>query len=196
MELGEQMQYMINNGIFISMNTIAYIIISVSVLISVYTDTKTYKILNKVVLPTLLIGIIATTYFGGWYAGVQCLLKVVIVTLILSPLFLLRFLGAGDIKLLSAIAAFWPYKEMLYIILYSFILGGIIGAVLLITRKNGLERFGKLFEYLKTCLYTTNIREYPIDKTDKKSIFRFSYAIAVGFCVFTLENMGYFHLFR
>ena len=174
---------------------IPYIEIFILLLLSVYWDTKNYKIPNKLVLSGILLGLVTTVFIQGWMAGVFSMIRILVFMTALMPLFLLKFLGAGDIKLLASVGAFFGYKEVLFIVLYSFIAGGFIGSFVLLARKNGIERFRKLMGYLKTIFYTMSVPSYPLDKSDKASFFRFSYAILAGFLLYFIEKIGWIKLF-
>ncbi len=78
------------------------------------------------------VGIFVSTYTKGIGEGIKdSVIGVIIPVAVLFILFLLRFLGAGDIKLLSAVGAFTGIG-ILKIILYAFISGGVISIIYII----------------------------------------------------------------
>lgn len=80
----------------------------------------------------ILTGLSASIYVKGVMEGIKCsVIGVIVPVVILFILFLLRFLGAGDIKLFSAVGAFTGIS-ILKIILYAFISGGVISIIYII----------------------------------------------------------------
>lgn len=150
-------------------------------MLALISDAKTYKIKNTILYPFVLIGL-ATGFLSEGIDGViRSLLAAVLPVLALIILYFLRMLGAGDIKLFSAIGAIMGIKFVLYAMAYSFLSGGVIALVIMGLRKNGLERLKHLLNYIKTCFITFSIHPYTDfeNKTDGAK-FPFSYAVACG----------------
>ena len=93
---------------------------------AVYTDVKTGKIENGNVLIGFMIGIILSCIEHGG-SGLAESLKMAFVTLVaLIFLFIIKGLGAGDIKLFCVLAAFYP-RQIVSVIITAFFMGGAIG---------------------------------------------------------------------
>jgi prepilin peptidase CpaA len=149
--------------------------------LSLVSDTRTYKIKNIITIPFALLGLVANCVLLG-PAGIKLsVLGWLVPVGALFILFALRMLGAGDIKLFGAIGAMMGCKFALYSIVYSFLFGGLIGIVLLVSRRNTRERLRYLCTYLKSCFLSFKLLEYS-DFGDKaaKDRFRFSYAAVPG----------------
>ena len=103
----------------------------------------------------LLVFLLPTLAFETWSFGFPWLLKAlvggVLVSAILFPFFLIRALGAGDIKLYATIAMLMGLQMTGWIFVYSLYAGGAIGAFILIT--SWLKR-GSWFRC--TVVYATN----------------------------------------
>jgi len=67
------------------------------------------------------------------------LLGIIVPFLLLIVLYALRMLGAGDVKLFSAIGAVLGVRAALWIMAYSFLAGGVIALIILIINRNGKE---------------------------------------------------------
>lgn len=90
-------------------------------------------------------------------------------------------LGAGDIKLFSAIGSIMGVTFVLNTLIYSFLMGGVISLTLMLTRKNLKPRLLFLFAHIKGCILTQSIQPYPpFSEQSDMSKFKFSYAIACG----------------
>lgn len=149
--------------------------------LALISDIKTYKIKNYILLPFIIAGFITNIYIDGISGLVFSFKGMAVPSILLITLFALRMLGAGDIKLFSTIGAIMGLDFVLYTMAYSFLAGGAMALFLIIFRKNGIERFKYLFEYLKSCIITLSILPYTDfkDKSDGGK-FRFAFAIAFG----------------
>lgn len=116
-------------------NSILFLII----IISVYTDLKSRRILNIVTLPAIIIGILLNTITGGidglLFSGKGFLLGLGI---FIIP-FLRGGMGAGDVKLMAAIGALKGASFVFHAFIYTAIIGGVISLILLI-RKMGVKQ--------------------------------------------------------
>ena len=89
-------------------------------------DIRTWKIPNWLILLGLETGIFITVWQNGVRTGsIRVLAGIWIPIGILYVMFLAGWLGAGDIKLFSAVGAFCGLM-ILKILLYAFIAGGIL----------------------------------------------------------------------
>jgi prepilin peptidase CpaA len=159
---------------------IQYIAALLLLLLAVYSDIKTRKIKNIIVLPFCILGIVINFILGGKDALYYSLLGVAIPIVTLFVLFILKMLGAGDIKLLAAIGAVLGSKAIIYVMIFSFLAGGIMAVFVMALRRNALERAKHLFDYIKSCVLSVKIEKYHSLVNDKSGVFRFSYAIAAG----------------
>jgi len=99
---------------------------------AIYTDVKSKRIENRWLL--LFLGFAwLIAYIQSDLSGLlESLAKTIIVLVALFVLFVIRGLGAGDIKLCCVLGAFYP-KEILNIIILAFIVAAVmsIGKMLL-----------------------------------------------------------------
>lgn len=83
------------------------------------TDVRMHKIKNVAVLVGIAGGLLLHV------GNIVSVLAGMVFPLLLFPLFLIRIVGAGDIKLLCAVGAILGYPMIVEIILYSFVFCGI-----------------------------------------------------------------------
>ncbi len=164
-----------------------YIICSVFLLVINYTDFKSYRIKNAAVLPMLVIGLVLGLVGQSFPAHLYGML----LPLILFPLYALKMLGAGDIKAFCAIGAVMGVSFVIRTMLFSFLCGGVLAAVFMLCNRIFAERFRCLWEYVKQCFSLGKFLPYAYGKSEK-SVFRFSYAISLGFVAACLNQQ--FHL--
>lgn len=159
------------------------------VIIALISDIKTYRIKNAIIV-FFLIGGLLTSYISYGLQGLQAsALAALLPVPLLFLFFALRMLGAGDIKLFSAIGAIGGVKLVLYSMAYSFIAGGAIALIVMLVNRNFRERWRYLADYIKSCILTRLIQPYS-DFGNKKdgSKFRFSYAVACGVIITVIVN--------
>ena len=151
---------------------------------AVIQDIKEYKIKNKLVLAMLLSGLVLRTVFGG-VSGLLGGLGGMLIPLALFPLFVLRMIGAGDIKALCAIGAVLGVRDSIWFTVISIIAGGVTAVFFVILRKNASERLNRLITYLKVSLMSRSLPEYS-NHFEESAVFRFSYGIAGGYLVYVI----------
>lgn len=129
----------------------------------------------------MILGILTNFVLFGISGGFNSIFATLLPVILLFVLYALRMLGAGDIKLFSAIGAVMGLEFVLYTLAFSFISGGIIAILLMAIRKNGRTRLLYLGHYLKKCFLTFSLLPYSDfqDKSDG-SKFRFAYAVTCG----------------
>lgn len=108
-----------------------------ALLAAVYTDLRARRIPNALTLPLCLVGLAlngvllgldgVASSIQGWLLGLALLL----------PLFLLRGMGAGDVKLMAALGALKGPEFVYFTCLWAAVFGGVVALA-------GLTRSGKL----------------------------------------------------
>ena len=91
---------------------------------------------------------------GTWICGL------LVPILILGILFIFRMLGAGDIKLLSVIGSMIGPTKILNCISYSFLIGAVISAALMISSGIVCQRILYLLHYISVYFKTGKREPY------------------------------------
>lgn len=127
---------------------------------AVVMDFQRTKVDNGWLLFCLMISLIVqlmekgTSGFITWSCG-ACL-----PVLILGWLFLFRMLGAGDIKLFCVMGSVLGAGNILRCIAYSFLIGAVISAALMISNGILCQRIQYLFRYVSDFLKTGKRKPY------------------------------------
>lgn len=151
------------------------------------SDIKSYKIKNRVIVTFIITGILTNLILYGYEGFKNSILGIIIPIILLFVMYALRMLGAGDIKLFSALGAVFGVKYIIEIMAYSFIAGGIIAFVLIIVRKNAKERILHLFNYLKSLILTLRFLPYTeFGNKEDRGKFPFAYAVFWGTSIFII----------
>ena len=102
---------------------------------AVFTDLFKDKIYNAWVIPGLLTGV-STSLLQGTDRLIESLTAVGAAFLILLPVYFLRGIAAGDVKLFMSAASFLSMQDTLSCILISFLVAGVISFAILILKRN------------------------------------------------------------
>ena len=101
---------------------------------AVFTDLYKDKIYNVWVIPGLLTGLIFALS-QGTDRFLNALVAVGATFLVLIPVYLVRGIAAGDVKLLLSTASFLSFQELYSCILFSFLIAGAISLVIIIFKR-------------------------------------------------------------
>ena len=151
--------------------------------IAVATDITSGRISNRLIC----LGISTGFFFRIWESGPKGLflsvIQIIIPVIVLFLLFLMRALGAGDIKLFSMIGSIWSWKVLFCCIIFSFFTGAVLSLIKLLYQKNLFIRLHYFCHYVQKCIATRSITYYERHSDGKQNIICFSVAILVGFCI-------------
>ena len=117
---------------------------------AVQMDIQTSRISNRLILAGLMIGYIRNLSGYGWKGSIYFLIQISLPVLVFYLLFLMRVLGAGDIKLFSVISCCIGIENSIKIIFFSFIIAAVLSYIVLIRNKNLYSRLNYFFCYIRS----------------------------------------------
>src|ERR1700693_231262 len=97
-------------------------------------DIRFRRIPNWLVLTGLVLGLGLNTFLFRWSGARASLLGIGLAFLIYFPLYLMRGMGAGDVKLMAAIGAIVGAANWFGIFVVSALLGGLVALIVLLVR--------------------------------------------------------------
>jgi prepilin peptidase CpaA len=133
-------QALMVNDWHMTSETLAYVTLgglAIALIYSIYTDIRYRLIFNKI---TAAIALAAPVF---WYAtdglspgdiGIH-LLTAALVFILFAIAFRFGAMGGGDVKLFAALALWWPWFDVVRMILYASILGAIVTIIFVIIHK-------------------------------------------------------------
>ncbi len=98
------------------------------------TDIRWRKIPNALAVTAFLSGFVVNTALGGTDGFLRAAAGAGLALLVYFPLFVLRGMGAGDVKLMAAIGALAGPRPWFWIFVVSAVLGAAAGLVLALSR--------------------------------------------------------------
>lgn len=161
---------------------------------AVVTDLSTTRIPNAFILSGLIIGVFYRVLCLGERNYPVILLGIIIPVLLFFPLFLIRAMGAGDIKLLAVTGAFFTIGENLKCIVLAIMIGGIFALIKVLFYRNLMERLKYMFTYFRNVLqfaYAGSFHEFVyIDREDSKSVKREGIKFSLPILIAVIIVMG------
>lgn len=162
-------------------------------------DIRSHRISNKLVLIGMVLGIglngLLPAGLGfnsavpgglGWLAALQGL---GLGLAVLMPLYLLRAMGAGDVKLMGMVGAFLGPSDTLGALLAILITGGALALVMVLLGKQ-LKRLIQNMRFIAADgLFKLGMREMPVIDGDFDSVGKLPYAVAIA--IGTLAFLGW-----
>ncbi len=152
---------------------------------AVVMDVKSYKIRNSLILFGLILGLIfLMTDFNKsnllFYLG-----GAILPILLLFPLFILKALGAGDIKLFAVIGFFCGYNIILKVMLYSLFVGGFMSIIQLFRSKNFYESLIYFIKFIRYQLKSPSkiITYSNIKREGYLGVIHYSIAILIAYLI-------------
>jgi len=114
-------------------------------LMAVWQDIRHYRIKNTLVIPGALAAVIAHTALPAGLGFYTALLGWLTGLALLLPLYLLRVMGAGDIKLMAMTGAFLGPQATVIACLYILVTGGVLSVLVALSRGQFSELFTRVY---------------------------------------------------
>jgi prepilin peptidase CpaA len=103
------------------------------------TDFRSRKIPNSLVIVGLVFGLGLNTYLLHWNGFVRSVAGFALAAAVYMPLFALRAMGGGDVKLMAAVGAIAGAANWFVIFLLTSVIGG-LGAIVLLRFTGTLRK--------------------------------------------------------
>lgn len=114
----------------------------------------------------------------GVWQGVLYLIRLLAVTVIWFPLFRLRMIGAGDIKLMALTAGYLGFSAGAGVMMYGFFIGAILAFLKMLMCRNLRQRLGYFFAYIRRLFQTREaVPYYKASRDGKEAV------IPLGLCL-------------
>ena len=146
-------------------------------------DIQSFRISNRLIVSGSVFGLFFQILESGVKGAGVFLLNVSIPVILFYLLFLIRALGAGDIKLFSMIGGIWGFQMLCKTIAVSFLVGAVLSLCKLLYHRNLISRLLVFKGYVRQVLNTGRLSEYPQEVQGKQHVIHFSIAILIGYAV-------------
>ena len=157
-------------------------------IVALVYDIRSYRIPNTWILIGYGIGMMTAILSGGLIGLIQALLRATLPILILYALYVIRVLGAGDVKLLSCISLMCSTQEAIQLIFFSFCIGAVVTVIRLCINGQGVVRLFHFVTYIRYCVQTKQVVPYETFE-DASSYLHFSVCILLAYAALTLREV-------
>jgi prepilin peptidase CpaA len=178
------------------MGLLALMVLTVLLLLATREDVRSHRIPNKLVLVGVVFGLglngllPAGVGFNsmvpgglGWLAAVKGLALGVAVLL---PIYLLRAMGAGDVKLMGMVGAFLGPGDLIGAVIATFIAGGVMALVVALWSRQLMNMLQNIKLMLFGSMLKMNAGQLPVMNELPVSVAKLPYAVAI-----TVGTLGY-----
>jgi prepilin peptidase CpaA len=115
------------------------IALAVLVLLAAFNDIRSRTVPNALTVTGVVCGVLLQTSLNHWAGTKASLFGLAVGLALFLPLFLLRGMGGGDVKLMAAIGSMAGPTDTIVIFILTAVFGGVL-AVALLLWKGGLGR--------------------------------------------------------
>jgi len=107
--------------------------------VACWFDVRTRRIPNGLTFAAAALGLVAATVIHGGHGTVSSVAGVVVGLALFFPLFLLKGLGAGDVKLMGALGAWLGTSVVFGVAFYTALAGGLLALGLIAAHGYGRQ---------------------------------------------------------
>ena len=139
-------------GIFIFFCSVALVIVGY--------DIKEHRVPTGLVITGTLSAIIIQFLDYGIEGCGRGLVSMLIPLGLLFPVYVLGMIGAGDIKFLCMFSVMLNWEQVLYLLFYACVLGGVWSLACMVKNNSLVRRFQYLKNYIISMAGQKNVRKY------------------------------------
>jgi prepilin peptidase CpaA len=178
------------------MGLLALTVLMVLLLLAMREDVRSHRIPNKLVLVGVVFGLGLNGLLPGglgfnsevpggigWLAALKGLALGIAVLL---PIYLLRAMGAGDVKLMGMVGAFLGAGDLIGAVIATFIAGGVMALVVALWSKQLMNMVQNIKLMLFGGLLKMHAGQLPTMNDLPASVAKLPYAVAI-----TVGTLGY-----
>ena len=148
---------------------------------ALFTDIRWMRIPNWITLPALITGIFLQIIVNGWHGLLFSLCGAGAVFLLLLIMYFIGAVGAGDVKLFAGIGAWTGVFFSLQVIVYSVLLGAVIGWMILLFRREAGAKLHSMIGRIAGFLLLRNTELFTARQGGNLLRFPFMLAVFPGF---------------
>jgi prepilin peptidase CpaA len=161
---------------------------------AVITDLRARIIPNALVLAGALTGILLAGLHPEGIGFLRALGGLALGLVIFLPVYILRAMGAGDVKLMAMTGAYLGYTALPEAALWVLLMGGVLALVFALRRGVARRMAANLREMLFSAAASVQVRTLPDFSQGPQTAARLPYAVAIalGVAAFLLaRHLGF-----
>lgn len=145
-------------------------------------DWRTYRIPNRLCAAGAAFAIIYNTWAHGFMAGLLPALAGMAAALaLLLPLYALRIMGAGDVKLMAMVGTFLGLPDLLYATVWTFIAGGIAAVSFALYHRTARRMTANVADIAQSMAFAALVGVRPTAELPRRaSVGKLPYAASIA----------------
>jgi prepilin peptidase CpaA len=156
--------------------------------LAVAWDLRQGRIPNRLTYGAMGLGVVMRAILGGWHGALDGLAAGLVGGGVFLLFFLVRGMGAGDVKLMAAIGMWAGLRHLVVILMVTAIAGGILALGYMIARKRGLSTLRNLGALLRFHV-VVGLAPHPEINLENPQAIRIPYALAIAAGTFYAYGM-------
>ena len=160
-------------------------------LVMAWGDIKTRRIPNYLTLGTAVAGLGFQLGCHGWWGLWSGFLGLLLGLGLLLPLYLLRGMGAGDVKALAALGAWLGPRDTFFLFLYMGISGGVLIILFLAWKGHLWSYIRRGFRFLRNLCFPQFASMNPAESPPPQLRLPYASALALGMLLLYLNGLKY-----
>jgi prepilin peptidase CpaA len=142
-------------------------------------DAMTRRVPNGLTFGAAAVGVAFAAATGGVQGLVWSVAGWIVGLLLFLPLFALRAMGGGDVKLLAAFGAWLGPALVFWVAVYGAIAGGVLGLLLVLWRRRLRATIANMWGIV-THWRQAGLKPHPVVTLDNPGAVRMPYALPVA----------------
>lgn len=106
---------------------------------AVWTDLRARKVRNQLIVAGFVSALALILILRGWAGLIDSGLSLMTATAAILPLYILRVLGGGDVKLFIVVSMLFTWEQVLLALMTSFIWGALLGIFQVMMKGQGKQ---------------------------------------------------------
>jgi prepilin peptidase CpaA len=145
-------------------------------------DWRTSRIPNWLTLGGLAIGLAYNAVAHGFQAGLLPALAGAAAGLVLLlPMYALRIMGAGDVKLMAMVGAFLGISQIAFAVICTFIAGGVAAVAFALYHRSARRMAGNVGEIVQSMAFAALVGARPeASLAQRASVGKLPYAVSIA----------------
>jgi len=165
---------------FIGRRRVALWLLALSVVgLAAWTDWRSRRILNRLTVPAVILGVAANSLLNGWTGTKAALAGAGLMLLLFLPMVWLRALGAGDGKLMVALGAFLGPSQVVAVLFGAVLISGLMAVVMIVRREKVKETLRNMGELVKG-FAVFGFRPHPVLRLENQQLSSVPFGVAAA----------------
>ena len=155
---------------------IAGIVVSVTAVAAI-TDVREHRIPNRLTYPAMLAGLAMQAVCFGWHGLLSSLAGGLVAGGILVLFYVIRAMGAGDVKLAAALGFMVGFKDVIQLLAATAIAGGILALGFMVVQRRVRETLRNAYSVVSFHA-VAGLQEHPTVNLGNPQAARMPYGLA------------------